>query len=73
MVRKLALITAAATLAAAPVAAQAAAPARAAAPVANESELGGSDAMRALIIILIGAIGMGFLLLTDDDDSPVSP
>ncbi len=35
-------------------------------------DLGGSDAVRALIIIIIGAIGMAFLLLTDDDDR-VSP
>ena len=72
--RKLTLAAAATSLAAMPVAAQAAqaAPARASGPAAEESELGGSDLMRALIIILIGAIGMGALLLSDDD-GPVSP
>ena len=72
--RKLTLAAAATSLAALPVAAQAAqaAPARASAPMAGESELGGSDLVRALIIILIGAIGMGVLLLSDDD-APVSP
>ena len=69
--RKLTLAVAAASLAALPVAAQAA-PARANAPVTEESELGGSDLVRALIIVLIGAIGMGVLLLSDDD-APVSP
>ena len=73
MFRNLALVTAAATLTVAPVAAQAAPVARAAAPTADESELGGSDLMRALIIVIIGAIGMGILLLTDNDDAPVSP
>ena len=73
--RKLTLTAAAASLAALPVAAQAAQaapPARASAPIADESELGGSDLVRALIIVLIGAIGMGVLLLSDDD-APVSP
>jgi hypothetical protein len=72
--RKLTLATATASLAAMPVAAQAAqaAPSRASAPAADESELGGSDLMRALIIVIIGAIGMGVLLLSDDD-APVSP
>ena len=73
MFRKLALASAAAMTVAAPVAAQSAPVARAAAPSSDESDLGGSNIMRALIIILIGAVGMGFLLLTDDDDSPVSP
>jgi len=69
--RKLTLAAAATSLAVMPVAAQAA-PARANAPVTDESELGGSDLWRALIIVLIGAIGMGVLLLSDDD-APVSP
>ncbi|GGE05559.1 hypothetical protein GCM10011515_26380 [Tsuneonella deserti] len=73
MLRNLAMITAAATLTVAPVAAQAASPARASAPAAGESDLRSGDAWRALIIVLIGAIGMGFLLLTDNDDAPVSP
>lgn len=71
--RKLTLAAAATTLAIAPVASQAAPIARSVAPMTDEADLGGSDAMRALIIILIGAIGMVFLLLTDDDDNPVSP
>lgn len=71
--RKLTLAAAATSLAIAPVASQAAPLARAAAPMAEEVDLGGSDAGRALIIILIGVIGMVFLLLTDDDDNPVSP
>ena len=70
--RKLTLAAAATTLAIAPVASQAAPIARSVAPMTDEADLGGSDAMRALIIILIGAIGMVFLLLTDDDN-PVSP
>ena len=69
--RKLALASAALTLAVAPVAAQAA-PSRAAAPITEESDLGGgNEFVNALIIILIAAIGMGALLLSDDD--PVSP
>ena len=71
--RKLTLAAAATTLAIAPVAAHAAPIDRAAAPTTEASDLGGSDAVRALIIIIIGAIGMAFLLLTDDDDGPVSP
>ena len=74
--RNMAMATAALTLAAAPIAVQAAPAApieRASAATTGESELGGSDFMRALIIILIGAIGMAALLLTDDNDSPVSP
>ena len=73
--RKLTLTAAATSLAALPVAAQAAQAApmpRASAPISDESELGGSDLVRALIIVLIGAIGMGVLLLSDDD-APVSP
>ena len=70
--RKLTFAAAATTLAVAPVASHAAPVARAAAPTTEEADLGGSDAVRALIIIIIGAIGMAFLLLTDDDD-PVSP
>ena len=70
--RKLTLAAAATTLAIAPVASQAAPVARAAARLTDEADLGGSDAVRALIIILIAAIGMVFLLLTDDDDNPVS-
>ena len=69
---KLTLAAAATSLAALPVAAQAAPMPRASAPIADESELGGSDLVRALIIVLIGAIGMGVLLLSDDD-APVSP
>ena len=72
--RKLTLAAAATSLAAMPIAAQGAqaAPARASASMTDESDLGGSDLWRALIIVLIGAIGMGVLLLSDDD-APVSP
>lgn len=72
--RKLALATAATTLAIAPIGAQAAAPLRAAEPVTEASDLaGGSDIVKALIIVLIAGIGMAALLIADDDDSPVSP
>ncbi len=68
---QLTLAAAATALAVAPLAAQAAPVDRATAPATEEMDLGGSDAVRALIIIIIGAIGMAFLLLTDDE--PVSP
>jgi len=75
-IRKLALATAAVSLATAPVAAQAAAttPERSTAPAAQEARLQGGFGP-ALIIIAIGALGMGLLLLLDDDDNdqPVSP
>lgn len=70
---KLTAIAAAASLAGAPVALQAAADTapmtRAAAPVEGESEIAGIGA--AGIIIAIAAIGMGALLIAEDDD-PVS-
>jgi hypothetical protein len=69
--RKLALATTALSLAAMPVAVQAAPVARTSAPMTEASDARG-DAVRALIIVLIAAIGMGFLLLTDDDE-PTSP
>ena len=72
--RKLALATAAGALAIAPVAAQAAPVARIAAPVDDQSELGGGGELwNAIIIIAIAAIGMAALLISDDEDRPVSP
>ncbi|MXO75701.1 hypothetical protein GRI40_10775 [Altererythrobacter aerius] len=71
--RKLALATAATTLALTPVAAYAA-PERASAPATEQSQLGGgAEWVNALIIILIGAVGMAALLIADDDDNPTSP
>ena len=72
MLRNLAFATAAATMVVTPIAAQAAPVARAAAPTFNESELRSGDLWRALIIVIIGAIGMALLLATDDDDNSVS-
>ena len=72
MLRNLAFATAATTMVVTPIAAQAAPVARSAAPVAAESELRSGDLWRALIIVLIAAVGMGLLLATDDDDNSVS-
>ena len=75
--RKTSAFAAAASLAVAPVALQAASDApsmdRAAAPVEGESELTGGIGP-ALIIVAIAAVGMGALLIAedDDDDQPVS-
>lgn len=69
----LALSAAAVLTAAAPVAAQAAPVARAAAPTTDEAELGGSNFARIAIIVLIAAVGMLALILSDnDDDNAVS-
>lgn len=71
---KLGAIAAAISLAGAPVALQAASETapmtRASAPVDGESELGGIGAAGA--ILAIAAIGMGALLISDDDDEAVS-
>jgi hypothetical protein len=72
--RKLALATAAGTLAILPVAAQAMPVERTSAPVVDQSELAGSgEFLNAIIIIAIAALGMAALLISDDDDRPVSP
>jgi|TARA_R100000049_G_C1947108_1_gene92705 hypothetical protein len=71
---KLSAIAAAISLAGAPVALQAASePApmtRASAPIDGESELGGIGA--AGVILALAAIGMGALIIADDDDEAVS-
>jgi hypothetical protein len=72
--RQLSLATAAASLAAMPVAAQAATATvdRASAPADEQSDLAGGIGP-AVIIVLIAAVGMGLLLLLDNnDDNPVS-
>lgn len=67
------ILGAAASLAVTPIAAQAAsAPvSRSSGPVSQESEMGGGFGA-ALVIIAIAAAGMLFLILTDDEDEPVS-
>ena len=62
---KIALAAAAGSLALAPIAVSA--------QSAEYDDGGGSDLARAGIIAVIAAVGMAVLLLTDDDDSPVSP
>lgn len=72
--RKLTLAAACLTMVTGPVAAQASMPLRSAGPISEEADLGGgSDVMKALIILLIASIGMVYLLVTDDEDQPVSP
>lgn len=73
-IAKISAVAAAASLAIAPVAIQAApGSARTAAPVEGESELGGTLGPVA-IILAIGAIGIGALLIAEDDDEvAVSP
>jgi len=74
-VHKLKLAIAAGALVAAPVAAQSAGALdlRVSAPVAGANALGGeSEIAPALIIGALAAIGIGILLLTDDDEDPVS-
>ncbi|GAB5349112.1 hypothetical protein [Alteriqipengyuania sp. 357] len=67
-IKNFAGLAAAASLAAAPVALQAAPSMdRAVAPVEGESELSGGIGAAA-IILAIGAIGVGALLIADDDD-----
>ena len=71
-IKNFAALAAAASLAAAPVALQAAPSMdRAAAPVEGESELAGGIGAAA-VILAIGAIGIGALLIAEDDDDPVS-
>ncbi|MGX7927275.1 hypothetical protein ACWPMX_11985 [Tsuneonella sp. HG094] len=68
------MATIAATLVAAPIAVHAAPVARASAPTSEEGSLGGGgEWANALIIIAIAVAGMLALILSDDDDSPVSP
>jgi hypothetical protein len=71
--RKLTTAAAAAMMLAVPIAAQAAPAARASAPVSQESGLEGNEWVNALIIIAIAAAGMLALILSDDNDNPVSP
>ena len=72
--RKLTAAMAAATLVAAPIAVQAAPVARASAPTTEQGSLGGGgEWANALIIVAIAVAGMLALILSDDDDSPVSP
>lgn len=71
--RKLTTITAATFVLTVPIAAQAAPAARTSAPVSEESSLEGNEWLNAIIIIAIAAAGMLALILTDDDDNPVSP
>ena len=74
-VHKLKLAIAAGALVAAPVAAQSAGALdlRVSAPVAGANALGGEGEIApALIIGALAAIGIGILLLTDDDEDPVS-
>ncbi|MBB3034767.1 hypothetical protein [Alteriqipengyuania lutimaris] len=73
-IAKISAVAAAASLAIAPVAIQAApGSARTAAPVEGESELAGGIGAAA-VILAIGAIGIGALLIAEDDDEDaVSP
>ena len=71
--RKLTAAMATATLVAAPIAVQAAPVARASAPTTEQGSLGGGEWANALIIVAIAVAGMLALILSDDDDSPVSP
>lgn len=76
-IRTISITAAAAALAAAPIAAQAqsATYERSSATVSEEENLSG-DLARLGIILLIGAAGMAFLLLTaddEDDDLTLSP
>lgn len=68
------LAIAAGALVAAPLAAQSAADLRVSAPAAGVNGLGGeTEIAPALIIAALAAVGIGILLLTDDDDEdPVS-
>ena len=68
MLRKLILMTAAATLVAAPLAAQAA-PVRVASPVAE------AEQMSQELLLLLGAVGFALLvlILSDGSDAPASP
>lgn len=71
MIRKLLFGAAATALAASSIAAQAAPVARTSAPVASGSEeLGGGFLLPVLFAL---AIGLGIILLVDDDEEPVSP
>ena len=67
--KNMSALAAAASLAIAPAALQAAdSPlSRTTAPVEGESELGGGAAVG--VILLLGAIGMGALLIAEDDDN----
>jgi hypothetical protein len=73
MIKQLPLALAAASLTVAPVAAQAAP-----APIERGSEAAvGTSEMRggfspALVVVALAAVGMLFLILTDDDDDAVS-
>ncbi len=69
--KTLSIAAASVALTAAPIAAHAAASSdRVAAPVAETSELAGGIGP-AFIIVALAAVGMGILLLTDDDDNEV--
>ncbi len=71
MIRKLMLSAAASALAVSSVAVQAAPVARTSAPVASgQEELGGGLLLPVLFAL---AIGLGIILLVDDDEEPVSP
>ena len=69
LTKKLLFAVAATGLVATPIAAQSVS--RVSAPTSEVEELGGGIGPAA-IIIAIAAIGMGILLLTDDDEDPVS-